>query len=287
VHFLDEVPRSRVELRARHGVLGVAVALGAVGGSLLGLAVLGVAAHRTLEGGWNVALWVLGAPVGTVLSGVLLLAAQGLLEVLGATFLPTNWFLALADDGVYLHLRSYRNHRFPRDEDPTVAFLSWAEIAGARRVRERLRRELHGEPVEETQTWLELELFPGVDTAPLAARLERERRREGPERSFLGIRWRGRHVHAPVLVLRPGVVQLEWPGRRVARAIAGRVPFGGGSTRHLDGPEAGADLDARLLGLIRRGRRIAAIELARRETGESTTAAVARIERLEAGNRAA
>src|ERR1700743_1794344 len=48
-----------------------------------------------------------------------------------ARFHPSNWLVRLSDEGLYIHYRSYLNDRMP-SEDPTVVFLSYADIRSAR-----------------------------------------------------------------------------------------------------------------------------------------------------------
>ena len=58
------------------------------------------------------------------------------LKFVTARFHPSNWLARTNQTGIYVQYRSYLNYRLPAD-DPSVVFISYGEIASARRVRER------------------------------------------------------------------------------------------------------------------------------------------------------
>src|SRR5579872_5545336 len=59
------------------------------------------------------------------------------LRMVTARFHPSNWLVRMNEVGIYLQYRSYLNYQLPVD-DPSVAFLSFGEIASARLVKERV-----------------------------------------------------------------------------------------------------------------------------------------------------
>lgn len=62
----------------------------------------------------------------------------------------------------------------------------------------------------------------GLETDELRQAIARERKRKGPEKSFLGVRSSGRSNHAPVLVPEPGVVRVDWRGKAMLRPFEKR-----------------------------------------------------------------
>jgi len=71
------------------------------------------------------------------LSGLIVLLLLLIHQLITARFHPSNWLVRTADDGLFIHFRSYLNDRLS-PEDPTVAFLAYSDIRSARLVRERL-----------------------------------------------------------------------------------------------------------------------------------------------------
>ena len=95
-----------------------------------------------------------------------------------ARFHPSNWLLRVSDEGLYIHFRSYLNEDMAV-EDPTVVFLSDADIRSARLVKEHVeKRDGQGKVVTEFLRWVELELT--VNLASLTDALSNERARPGP-----------------------------------------------------------------------------------------------------------
>jgi hypothetical protein len=222
--------------------------------------------------------WFVLAPMALLCGGLWLLCLHAIGQVAYRAMLPSNWLMRVSRAGLVLNLRSYQNAHFPCD-GPTVARLSWPEVARARKVVERsTRRGKGGHETLERKSWLELELA-GVDTVELQRLIAGERERPGPERSFLGIRGRSRSNHVPVFVERPGVLRIEWVGGDPLQAIGQHVEVGPKLTLDLD--RRSGDLDTRLRALLARGDRMAAHELARNELGISLTEARARVEELE------
>lgn len=276
----DQVRPESDERIFRHGVFGPFVLWCFLAAPLaVGFVLRAELARGAAALPWFV--WLLLGPV-VLLGGLLyLLCLVASAQVVSRAMRPTNWLLRISAHGLVLKLRSFQNAHFPAD-GPTVARIPWSELAGARRVRERAEHDLvrRGQTVK---SWLELELRSADATESLARVLANERERPAPESSFLGIKSRARFGHVPVFVARPGVIRVEWLGQGVLRALAAHVALG--ETQKLDlavAPDGATplDLDARLRELWRRGERIAAMSLARRELGLSLTDAREHVERL-------
>lgn len=222
--------------------------------------------------------WIVLAPMALVCGGLWLLCLYAVGQVAYRAMLPSNWLLRVSPSGLALNLRSYQNAHFPND-GPTVARLAWPELARARKVVERsTRRGRNGHATLERKNWIELELR-GIDTSALERLLAAERVRPGPERSFLGVRGRSRSNHAPVFLDRPGVLRLDWVGAGALRALGEHVEVAPRLTIDLD--RLAGDVDTRMRALLARGKRMAAIELARRELGLSLADARRRADELE------
>jgi hypothetical protein len=222
--------------------------------------------------------WCLIAPFALIAAAIGWLCVSAAMAVLIASFLPSNWLVKTTRDGVYLHLRSFQNHRYALDV-PTVAFLPFHEIAGACRVTESFETGSTDERSRAQKRWVELTLT-GVDTEPLSAWLAAERTRPAPMTRMLGIRASTRFLHTPVVVPRPGVVYVEWLGRAMLRALAEQVSTSAAREIALDAPSE-RPLEARLAELVARGESIAAVALAREERKLSLAEARSLVEDVE------
>jgi hypothetical protein len=246
----------------RHGRLGPLCLLAAL---LAPYVLLGLAHAQLLEIAaalpWFA--WFLLAPVvlvGKLLYALVLLSAA---QVVRRSFLPTNWLLRVSPAGLVLHLRSFQNTHFPED-GPTVARFAWSEVARVREARDVTRYQKQ-DGVPPPTRWLQIELA-GVDTGRLEGLVRAERERRGPETKHFGITSRGRFGHVPVFVASPGVLRIDWLGAGPLRAFA---PHAAVEERLEFDLEHVPDLDARLADLVRRGARLEAVQLARRQLGVS------------------
>ena len=145
--------------------------------------------------------------IGYFFGVLLLLFVLGTKGYVTARFHPSNWLVRIADDGLFIHFRSYLNDHLSA-EDSTVVFLGYSDIRSARLVRERLRTlDSDGEKTE-TRRLVELEL--GVDPAPLAQALATECARPGAPQK----RWYGSSATLyrdyPVLMQSPPFLRVEW-----------------------------------------------------------------------------
>lgn len=225
--------------------------------------------------------WVLAAPVLLVALLLALVVLHGTAEFARNAWRRSAWSARTAWDGVYLNLRSWQNAHFP-DDGPTIAFVPWNELASATELVERVDRGT-ARRAPPARRFLVLELS-NVDTRELEALLREEATRPGPERSFFGLRSRGRYHHTPVIVPRPGVVQVEWLGRGFRDEIARRVVTSP-TTRVERIADASRPIEDRIAELVQRGDPLAAVELARREGGLSLLEAKELVE--SCGRRAA
>ena len=199
-----------------------------------------------------------------------------------ARFRPSNWLVRLRDDGLYLQLRSYLNHRFPAG-DPTVLVLPFEEIQSARLVRERMQVETRREVSEQRRRLVELEM--SGDTTVLARALAAEMARE-PGNGVSTV-----YRHYPVRLVSPTTIRIEWGvvpraevlldalGRRTA--VAAPLDVVEDLTR-LD-KASGEAQDAALRTLVATGQSIAAIDAVRRIRRCSLAEAKAVVDCLAAG----
>jgi hypothetical protein len=214
--------------------------------------------------------WIVAGPVLALFVGLGYLLIVTTQSMVLASWRESNWVVKLAPDGLYLQLRSYLNHPFP-DDGPTVVFVPFAEIASARKVVESFARGSDEDRYQAKKIWVELELC-GASTGELEARLLLERNRPAPSSRILGVRVASRFQHTPVVVPRAGVVQIEWLGRSLWRALEGRVKQVEPRQVDLDAPNP-RGLEGRIAALVARGEELAAVDLAREERRMSLTQA--------------
>ena len=248
----------------------------------LALAVLGASAALVLvarRGSSNLAYYF------AVVSPLCLLLMR---RFILARFRPSNWLVRMNDDGLFVQFRSYLNYHLPA-EDLTVVFIPNREIRSARLVRERVTvpDEQHSSS-ERCQRLIELEL--GADPAELAKALAEECAR----RASAEPRWYGStstlYQHYPVRMAPPCAVQIEWnvvPGPQTFLdglprfvAIAPPVTLSQDFT-HLE-VLSREEQEDRLRALVRAGRKIDAIYVARRLYGNDLDRATAFVEGLTA-----
>lgn len=273
----DELPQVPLERVVRHPRLGGFVMLAFVAAP----AVAAACCWRGILESLAALPWFFWIPGGPVLAGSLLLwllVFSATRSVAQAGLLPTNWLLRVSSAGVGVHLRSFRNAHFRRDV-PTVLWLERGEIARARKVVESgWMRGRNGKTRVRT-AWLELELA-NVDCAAIERRLDEERREQGPEVRRLGIRMRTRFGGTSVFFARPGVLRVEWLGKRMLEALREEVEISPVLELDLDAA-LGTELEPRVRALCARGMRMAAHELVRRERRVSWTDARTFVEETE------
>lgn len=224
---------------------------------------------------------------GRLLGGLVALPFALVLALVDATLLGlvasalkrrTSWWAALADEGLWLHLRSFGNAHFGTS-DPTVVFLSWDELGAAGRVDE-WTRSIDSDGVEYKRRTKRLELVVRADTGELAAALAAERARPAPERRFLGIATRSRHKHWPVQLPAPDRLRIDWPGRRFVAALAARLERLDPRAEGYGADGASRDPETVLRELLDRGEDLEAIRLLRERTGCGLSEARATVRRL-------
>ena len=245
---------------------------------------------------------VLGAALFAVAGGALLVAAPaggpgwicdgiGGLLLLGvvvthqfvlARFLPSNWLVRLRDDGLYVQLRSYLNHRFPAG-DPTVLVLPFEEVQSARLVRERMEVRTQHEVSEQRRRLIELAV--SGDTTALAQALAAEVARQPGD----GVSTVYRHY--PVRLVSPSTIRIEWGvlprAEALLDALSRRTAIAAPldvveDLSRLDGASAEAQ-EAALRTLVATGQTVAAIDAVRRLHRCSLAEAKATVDRLAAG----
>ncbi len=261
VHLSTSIPPGEKILRKfKHGSFGdlfFSVGLGA--GLVFGARYLREAAA---ELPWFA--WIVAGPMVFLVGLLILLIISAAFGSFLAGLKRTNWTVQISSRGVYLNLRSYRNAHFEGD-DPTVVFFPFGEIVSVRKVRERSSRETSDGTTMTLATYVELDVTP-VDTTALAEAARRERAREAPETSFLGIRSRTKHNHVTVFVPSPGRVRVE--------SFLGLVGALGEHTRRLEtrsidlnAEQNELSLEERALQFAERGKVFEARALAKSELG--------------------
>jgi hypothetical protein len=132
------------------------------------------------------------------------------LRFVTARFHPSNWLVRTNETGLYLQYRSYLNYELPED-DPSVVFISYGEIASARLIHERVETpEPMRQNTSETQflRYIELEL-PG-DAKALADALGSEQSESAPVKKH----WYGSSATLyrdyPVTMAPPPFLRIHW-----------------------------------------------------------------------------
>jgi hypothetical protein len=149
-------------------------------------------------------------PPGYFFGSFLLLFLLLTLRMVNARFHPSNWLVRMNETGIYVQYRSYLNYQLPAD-DPSVAFLSFAETASARLVKGRVETPDTTKPGgTQTQYLRYVELELSGDPAPLADALQAELGEQAP----LEKRWYGTsstlYRDYPVTMSAPARVRIHW-----------------------------------------------------------------------------
>ncbi|REK15616.1 MAG: hypothetical protein DWQ37_09110 [Planctomycetota bacterium] len=206
-------------------------------------------------------------------------------------FRSSNWLLWIRPDGLWIHLRSYRDQS-PHDR-PAVVELSYAEIAQIGRHAERYsvqsRRSRQYHKVDSLQVRLRQ-----PETGEFEAALAAGRQTRQPERVFLGfIRSRARLTHFPVSLPSPEVIRIAWRGGynhavvpSLRRALAelsqhAEIAEPAGETRKASSQISDAEIDDRVLELVKRGDRLDAARLLVHERNYTLTQAKRFVDELD------
>lgn len=256
---------------------------------------LGMLVLAALLAGASVLWWYLEAPAGLWIGcGLLaLFLVPGILRDLSLRCGPTNWLLCVRTDGLFLHLRSYRNAGL--EDAPTVLELDYPEIASAgRHVARYTTPADHG---ARSTRWKEqhLELQLTHDrTDALRAALTTERNRS-VERTYLGgwVRTSSKVKHYPVTLPEPDRIRIAWRGghgdfvipslSRVLEELEKYVPLAEPSLSDFSDWTrlSEAELKVLLRDLIRSGRTLEAKKLLSRRLRCSMTEAHRMVAELE------
>ena len=232
------------------GLVCIALGLGAVG-----LAIV------------NQAPWW-GYLLATLWGGFMALIGWLFWGVFQAGLKPTNWLLRADDSGLFLKIRSFRNHAIAGAE-PDVLFLPRPAIAWLRPRKHAARhRASDGNVVHDTQRHLEIKLADDAWLDGIAAQLKVER---GLWAGGKGNR--GRHVHYPVQV-EDGSLHVAWrsgtdlvrPGLPTLLAALARWYPVEAEVASRDRPVGAAstpEQEAQIMRLIEAGETIQAIKLTR------------------------
>jgi hypothetical protein len=139
------------------------------------------------------------------------------MRMVTARFHPSNWLVRMTATGIYVQYRSYLNYQLSAD-DPSVAFISYGEIASARLIKERVETPDAMKPgTTQTQFLRHVELELSGDPAQLAEALQEELGESAPTEKH----WYGSsstlYRDYPVVMSGPASVRIHWnvvPGTR-------------------------------------------------------------------------
>ena len=229
------------------------------GSVVLLLILLGVA----IGGGW---LWVTVDDTLLRVVAIVLFApclALGIFaawECLRASLAKTNWVLRVAEDGLYINLRSYLNRKVP-PSDVEVAHLGFAEVKFVHKTSVRSEtKNTDGGTTIRHHRYLDIVLRheeTDVLKHALASHVAAVRQRK--------TRWH----HHPVLLPNAGTVRIEWVGRGMTRCLEQFVKV----EPPLKVQESDSDMEAAVISRVEKGNHIDAIRLVRLHYGMDMTEA--------------
>ena len=139
------------------------------------------------------------------------------MRMVTARFHPSNWLVRMTATGIYVQYRSYLNYQLSAD-DPSVAFISFGEIASARLIKERVETPDAMKPgATQTQFLRHVELELSGNPNQLAEALQEELGESAPIEKH----WYGSSSTLcrdyPVVMSGPASVRIHWnvvPGTR-------------------------------------------------------------------------
>ena len=149
--------------------------------------------------------------VGYFFGPFLLLFVLFTMGYVTARFHPSNWLVRMNDTGIFVQYRSYLNYRLP-DDDPSVVFISFGEIASAHLLKERVEVPDLAKPGQTNTQFLRyIELELSGDTKPLVSALGNERGESAPMKK----RWYGGssstlYQDYPVTITAPPFLRIRW-----------------------------------------------------------------------------
>ncbi len=212
------------------------------------------------------------------------------LKFVTARFHPSNWLARTNQTGIYVQYRSYLNYRLPAD-DPSVVFISYGEIASARRVREKVETPdpMHNSSTTQYLRHIELELTG--DTTALGSALSSEQSEQAPMEKHVYGSSSTLYRDYPVSLTTPPFLRIRWNGVPGAKkfldalrrytVIADPISLTEDFTR-LRSLNHEAQQE-KLRDLVRRGQTITAIYTARQLYGCGLTEAKRMVDGLQGG----
>ncbi len=264
---IGDVPSRGLESRFGHRPWGALVLLAMTLAFVAVPVVLSTRGGGLLNGSLPWWAWVVIGPVALVALLIWLVVLNGCWRSVLACFRrSSNWVMVVAFGGLYVQFRSYLNHHFPADM-PTVVYIPWDDIATAGKTLERTPSvDSDGNAGTQVRPYLELRL-KHTDTEALRQAVAEETARKPNKtgRSFI------RFHHVPVQVPEPGVIRIEWRGRRMLKALRSKVEIASTVRRghEIADTPAKDDRDGLILRLIEQGDRMAAIRTVRGHYGMS------------------
>ena len=220
------------------------------------------------------------------ISAVVILLLFALRDLVTARFHPLNWLVRVGDEGLFIHFRSYLNEHLSA-EDPTVAFVPFADIRSARSVREWVTTPDIGNR-SQTQIIRSVELELAADAALVEEALSTECGRSAvPEKRWYGTSATLYRDYPVSMESRP-FLRLRWrvvPGpSSFLKAIRQRVTIAESVVLHTDFSQLQglprAQQDDRLRILVHRGQTNLAVYMVRRLHSLDVTGAVNYVQAL-------
>jgi len=283
----DQVPDLNVRRICRHSRAGSIIFFVIFAGACCVPACLGMhEAHKNWQGPWSLLTYIPVGLMALVIGLVVLLCLWGLLGLVKASFLPTNWFVKICDDGLLIQFRSYLNYRLPADV-PSVVFIPYNEFASVGRTRQReavATMKPSGSPSYRYVSYLDIFLNHD-DTAELESAMDEDAKRQPPPGRFVTS---DRDGDTPARLTAPDVVRIRWDSdsprlENVIKLLSGNV-----QVRPTVKVDPGKDklpserLEQDILDALDRGDTITAVTLARKRYGLDLTKAHQFVEDLVA-----
>lgn len=216
---------------------------------------------------------VVGAPwwaylLAVLWGGIMALIAMAYWSVFQAARKPSNWLLRADDSGLFIKIRSYRNHAI-RSDEPDVLVLPRRSVTWLRRqLRTVNRRDSDNNWSRQRTHILDIKLADDAWLDAIGAQLKVERGLWAE-----GGRSRSRHGHYPVSV-GDGVVQVAWRDLadsarpKLPRALAElarwyRIEADSTTAEHPAGVASSKEQEDQIVALLQAGETIQAVKLTR------------------------
>lgn len=216
------------------------------------------AGHLASIAEWPWWVWLLAGPVFLMAGLLWLVVVMAMSTACVASFRTSNWLMKVTRAGVYVKFRSYLNYHFPED-GPTVVYLCFGELNSARKTYEAVNKPDSEGVMRRTVTrYLDL-LLKFSDTEGLNKVIAAETARIPPKGRFSSSRFH----HVPVRVAEPGVLRVNWRGRKMLETLRPFITIDPPKRTGLGYNLDKENLNERIAALLERGEVLAATKMAR------------------------